>query len=146
LALCGGALLSLILGLIQPFYTVNLITLSFNDLFYTSGTASPNIVIAGIDDETMAAYGKFSEWPRRLHAQAIENLKKAGATVIGYDVIFTDASQEDDILAKALASAGNVVLAAAGQAPLLMAKHSLFTTAFLSRRKRWPGHAPAPGM
>src|SRR5512138_3837733 len=97
-----GALLSLVLALVQPLYTLSLITQRFNDLFYTGGVASPNIVIAGIDEDSEAAFGRYADWPRGLHAQAIANLKKAGATVIAYDVVFASASPDDEKLAAAL--------------------------------------------
>lgn len=110
----GGVALALLLGLAQPFYTLSRITRGFNDLFYTGGTASPNIVVAGIDDASEEALGRYADWPRSLHAGAVANLKKAGATVIAYDVVFANASPNDGELAEALEAAGNVVLAAGG--------------------------------
>jgi adenylate cyclase len=110
----GGAVLALFLALVQPFYTLSLFSQWFNDLFYTGGAASPNIVIAAIDDDSEEALGRFADWPRGLHAQAIANLKKAGATVIAYDVVFANASPEDGKLVAALQSVGNVVLAVGG--------------------------------
>lgn len=54
------------------------------------------------------------KWPRYLHARLTENLVKAGAAVIVFDVMFNEPrSQEDDqILAQAISKAGNVVLCA----------------------------------
>jgi len=97
--------------LVQPFYSINL---WLSDQLFTSQPPSPNIVIAGIDDNTFEAYGRWAEWPRSLHAQAIDNLSQAGAKVIGFDVIFTDSSPDDEMLATAMAEADNVVLAAVG--------------------------------
>ena len=97
--------------LIQPLYGINL---WFSDQLFTSQPPSPNIVIAGIDDNTLDTYGRWAEWPRSLHAQAIDNLSQAGAKVIGFDVIFTDSSPDDEMLATAMAEADNVVLAAVG--------------------------------
>lgn len=116
LTLAGvGMLFVLIAVLVQPFTGTNL---WFTDQLFTSETPSPNIVIVGIDDETLQAYGKWSEWSRSLHAQAIENLSTAGARVIGYDVLFVDESADDAALAGAIEKAGNVVLAMAGIDPL----------------------------
>ena len=97
--------------LVQPFYSINL---WLSDQLFTSQPPSPNIVIIGIDDNTLEAYGRWAEWPRGLHAQAIGNLSQAGAKVIGYDVFFTDSSSDDEMLATAIAKADNVVLAIVG--------------------------------
>ena len=109
-----GCLFTLVALLVQPFYTINL---WFSDQLFTSQPPSPNIVIAGIDDDTLEAYGRWAEWPRSLHAQAIDNLNEAGAKVIGFDVVFADNSTDDEMLATAIAEADNVVLAAVGTPP-----------------------------
>ena len=85
-----------------------------SDQLLPSGTPSKNIVIAGRDDNTLKTYGRWSDWSRSLHAQAINNLKAAGARVIGFDVVFAESSPDDQVLAAAIKNAGNVVLAAAG--------------------------------
>jgi CHASE2 domain-containing sensor protein len=95
LALVGiGCFFTLIAVLVQPFYSVNL---WFSDQLFTPEPPSHNIVIAGIDDETLEAYGRWSEWPRSLHAQAINNLSEAGVRVIGFDIIFADISPDDQL-------------------------------------------------
>jgi adenylate cyclase len=106
-----GCLFILVALLVQPFYSINL---WLSDQLFTSQLPSPNIVIAGIDDNTLNTYGRWADWPRSLHAQAIENLSQAGAKVIGFDVIFADSSPDDELLATAMAEADNVVLAAVG--------------------------------
>jgi adenylate cyclase len=79
---------------------------------------SPNIVVVGIDDDTLQTYGKWSDWSRDLHALALENLAVAGAKVIGFDVLFVDSSADDELLAAVIENAGNVVLPVAGTQPL----------------------------
>ena len=106
-----GCLFTLVSLLVQPLYSINL---WFSDQFFASEPPSPNIVIIGIDDNTLETYGRWADWPRSLHAQAIDNLSQAGAKVIGFDVLFTDTSTEDEILATAMAEADNIVLAAVG--------------------------------
>lgn len=106
-----GCVFTLVALLVQPFYSINL---WFSDQLFTSEPPSPNIVIAGIDDNTLETYGRWAEWPRSLHAQAIDNLSQAGAKVIGFDVIFADSSPDDETLAAAMAKAGSVVLATVG--------------------------------
>jgi adenylate cyclase len=106
-----GCLFTLLAVVVQPFYSINL---WLSDQLFAAEPPSPNIVIAGIDDSTLEAYGRWAEWPRSLHAQAIDNLSQAGAKVIGFDVVFADSSPDDEMLAAAMARADNVVLAAVG--------------------------------
>ncbi len=106
-----GGLFILAALLIQPFYSISL---WFSDQLFTSEPPSANIVIAGIDDNTFETYGRWADWPRSLHTQAIDNLSQAGAKVIGFDVIFTDVSPDDEMLAGAMTEADNVVLATVG--------------------------------
>jgi adenylate cyclase len=109
--LCVGLIFAAIAGFIQPFFSVQL---WLSDQLFTKETPSPNIVVIGIDDKTLQTYGKWSEWSRSLHAQALDNLKKAGARVIGFDVLFLDNSSDDAIFSAAIKNAGNVVLALTG--------------------------------
>jgi adenylate cyclase len=99
----------------QPLYSINL---WLTDQLYTTEALSPNVVIVGVDDATLASYGRWSDWPRSLHAQAINNLSTSGARVIGFDVLFADSSPDDQVLAMAMADAGNVVLASVGTEPV----------------------------
>lgn len=123
-----GCLFTLVSLLGQPFYTINL---WFSDQLFTSELPSPNIVIAGIDDDTLETYGRWAEWSRSLHAQAIDNLKQAGAKVIGYDVVFADNSSEDETLAAAISEADNVVLAAVGVPPVSQTEEGIAYDSFL---------------
>jgi adenylate cyclase len=123
-----GCLFTLVALLVQPFYSVNL---WFSDQLFTSEPPSPNIVIAGIDDKTLETFGRWADWPRSLHAQAIDNLNQAGAKVIGFDVIFTDSSPDDEMLATAMAEASNVVLAAVGTQLCSQADNQITYDSFL---------------
>lgn len=71
------------------------------------------IVVVAIDEPSFAEIPKQWPWPRSLHARLIDQLKKAGAMVIGFDILFAEPSQpeEDLALARAIREAGNVVLA-----------------------------------
>jgi adenylate cyclase len=106
-----AGLITLLAFFVQPLYSINL---WFSDQLFTSEPPSPNIVVAGIDDDTFEVYGRWADWPRSLHAEAIHNLSQAGAKVIGFDVIFTDTSPDDEMLGAAMAQADNVVLATVG--------------------------------
>jgi len=86
--------------------------------FVNRGIIEPSrdIVIVGIDEDSLdIEKGGFGRWPwpkgRSILAKAIDNLNKAGAKVIGIDIIFPEKSQkiEDMTLATVLKKAGNVV-------------------------------------
>jgi adenylate cyclase len=84
--------------------------------FSIRGDLAPpeDIVIVGIDDPSITELGERWPFPRTLHAEAIKQLRADGARVIGYDVQFTEPSEnpdDDQELADAIAQAGNVVLA-----------------------------------
>lgn len=67
-------------------------------------------VIIGIDDQSLQEYGRISSWPRTLHAKLIDTLNENGARIIAFDILFSEASSDDAILAAAIKRAGNVVL------------------------------------
>lgn len=75
--------------------------------------APDNIVLVAIDESSFAELGLQWPWPRGLHARLVESLKKAGAAVIAFDVLFPEASQpaEDRAFAEALRGNAPVVLA-----------------------------------
>lgn len=73
------------------------------------------VLVVGIDEPSLAQLGVAPPLPRRLHAQLIDALARAGAAALGVDLLF-DAPQtpEDDAaLARALQGPLPVVLAAA---------------------------------
>jgi adenylate cyclase len=73
------------------------------DRFMGYGKPDPGIVIVGIDNQSVATIGSYPI-TRDKYAQALQNLEKAGALVVGIDVAFTDNrdTQTDDKLAAAL--------------------------------------------
>ncbi|HRL06363.1 MAG TPA: CHASE2 domain-containing protein [Brevundimonas diminuta] len=91
-----------------------------------------DIVIIAIDDRSLEALGQWP-WPRDLHARLIDRLTQAGAGPVAYDVLFTEASQQDDALAAALARNGQVRL------PVVLDAPGLNGAAFRE-------DAPAPGL
>lgn len=74
---------------------------------------SDEIVIIGVDDESFNALNQRWPFPRSQHAQLIENLNRAGARLIIFDIEFTEPSDphEDGILAQTAAKYQNVVFA-----------------------------------
>lgn len=91
-----------------------------------------DLVIVGIDSRTFSELGMQWPYPRSLHADVIEQLKRDGARVIVYDVQFTEpttpvpnsgtagreaAEAQDNALIEAVKRAGNVVLATSEVGP-----------------------------
>src|SRR5215471_5070228 len=72
-----------------------------------------DIAIVAIDEPSIARFGRFP-WSRHVMARTIDAIATNHPKVIALDVLFTDpTSQEDDeVLARAIGRAGNVVVAA----------------------------------
>jgi adenylate cyclase len=85
---------------------------ALSDRLFRQQDGSPNIVVVGIDDETLQAFGRLSDWPRSLHSAAIDHLREAGASVVALDVLFPEESEGDEGLAASM-SGWNVVLGVA---------------------------------
>jgi adenylate cyclase len=86
---------------------------SFTVLVAPSARNPPAVVVVGIDEPSFAEVGTAWPWPRALHARLIDEATRAGANVIAFDVLFSEASSpEDDAeLARAIRDSGRVVLA-----------------------------------
>jgi adenylate cyclase len=86
---------------------------SFTVLAAEGAREPPSVVVVGIDEPSFAEVGKSWPWPRALHARLIDEVSRAGASVIAFDVLFSEASSpEDDAeLARAIRESGRVVLA-----------------------------------
>ena len=77
--------------------------------------ASQPIVLVAINEESLQALKLRWPWPRTLHAELVERMARGGAAVIALDIILAEPATdpaEDEALARAIAKAGNVVLAA----------------------------------
>jgi signal transduction histidine kinase/CHASE2 domain-containing sensor protein len=72
-----------------------------------------DIAIVAIDEASLARFGRYP-WRRNLTAQMLDQLAAAHPKVISLDVLFSDATNnaDDSALALAIAKAGNVVTAA----------------------------------
>ena len=111
LAIGAGTLLIAWAAFFNPF---QFLQNAFTDTLFVEGQGSGNIVIVSIEEETLDRYGRLREWPRSLHAEAIQQLSQAGAQVIVYDILFADEGADDQVLVEAVSRAGNVVLPVAG--------------------------------
>lgn len=75
-----------------------------------------DIVIIGIDDESLAALGKWP-WPRDYHGELISLLSKGDPAAIGYDIILAEESkdpEDDSYLVEMARQAGNVIFSVYG--------------------------------
>lgn len=92
--------------------------LAWRDFLYTvspSDSDNDDVIIVAIDEPSFQQIKIRWPWPRSLHAKIIENLNKAGASSIVFDIIFPEASPdplEDKKFADALKQADNVVIGA----------------------------------
>ena len=75
--------------------------------------APDDVVVVEIDDVSFSRLDEQWPFPRSLHGELIDRLTDAGARTIAYDVQFTEPTTraEDNALIRAVARAGNVVLA-----------------------------------
>ncbi len=85
-------------------------------LFIFRGSLTPpsSIVIVAIDEPSLHEIDLQWPWPRHVNAAVVNRLKKAGAKVIAFDVLFSEKAAdplEDTSFKDAIASAGNVILA-----------------------------------
>lgn len=73
----------------------------------------PEVVIVAITRDAadrLALPYRTDRWPRKLHAQLVDGLHRAGARSIVFDLLFREPRDGDDAFAAALGRAGNVVL------------------------------------
>ncbi len=113
LLLATAVVFSLFVWVVKPFQSWEW---QLSDRLFQMQDGSPNIVVVGIDDETLQSFGRLYDWPRSLHATAIDHLREAGARVVAMDVLFLEESPDDEVLAASV-SKGDVVLATTGLGP-----------------------------
>ncbi len=72
-------------------------------------TPPPEVAIVGIDDRSLEVLGRWP-WERKRIASIIDTLKEMGAKVIMLDIILSEPSSGDEVLAASIKNAGNVIL------------------------------------
>ena len=89
------------------------------DRLFLPDQPNPNVVIVGIDDATIKAIGQYP-LTRDKYAVALDNLAKAGASVVVFDIGFSEdrPGGGDQLFQKSIAGAGIPVVLAYGQADL----------------------------
>ena len=115
--LLGWLVVPLLALLVVWFFYVSSILDSLSDnilnqFFHWRGERPTNqqLIIVGINDESLANLGM---WPlsRQLHARLLARLRQAKA--IGFDILFLEATPDDDDFSKAMAAGAPVFLAMA---------------------------------
>lgn len=71
-----------------------------------------SIVMAVIDDRSVKELGRWP-WPRSLHCKLIKKLRDAGASVIAFDIVFTEQTNksEDETLVNCVKERKDIVMA-----------------------------------
>ena len=110
-----AGMIAAILVPVSFFKPFHLVEARLYDIFSTIAPPlppQPGAVIVAIDEPSFSEIGRRWPWPRDLHARLVDRLRRAGAKVIGLDIIFAEPS--DDEADRALASnlGPDVVLAA----------------------------------
>ncbi|MDX9714249.1 MAG: CHASE2 domain-containing protein [Dissulfurispiraceae bacterium] len=98
-----------ILELIGAFNVIDLFFYDLNFRLRGVQSRSSDIVIAAIDEKTLAKYGKWPI-PRSYYAKLLA--RTAAAKAVGFDIIWSEPSADDNILATAVQHHGRVVLPA----------------------------------
>ncbi len=82
-----------------------------NAISWRSTDPNDAIIIVEIDTASTAELGRWV-WPRTIHSGLISRISAAQPKAIGYDVLFAEPSRAEDdaLLARAVAKAGNLVL------------------------------------
>ncbi len=88
--------------------------LKLSNFLYTSRPASKDIVIVGVDNDTLAKsnLGQYENWSREVFARAISGISLYGPKAIGIDFFFRTQKEElsDKSLRDSLISAPNPVI------------------------------------
>ncbi len=86
-------------------------TLFYDIRYQLRGRTLPptNIAIVGIDDRSLEKIGRWP-WDRAKLASLVDSLKAMGAKVIMLDIILSEPSKSDRVLARSIQKAGNVML------------------------------------
>lgn len=107
---------SFVLMLIRPIQVAEL--KYYDQLFEWRGpldVSDSPIVLVAISQKADEDIPQKFPWPTNLHARLVENLNKAGAKVIAFDVVFNNKDlyehKNDTVFADAIKKHGNVILA-----------------------------------
>lgn len=84
----------------------NAARLRLSDLYFVGTEVSDDIVIVALDDASLNAYGRSpAQWDRAIYANLVELLSLAGAKAVGFDLLFFEPTDHDELLGEALRTA-----------------------------------------
>lgn len=70
---------------------------------------SEDVMVIAIDEYSLDQLGQWP-WPRTTHAELIDKLNQSGVKTIVFDVLFPEATGDDQALARAMEAHGQVIL------------------------------------
>jgi signal transduction histidine kinase len=88
--------------------------LGYQALFHLRGERvwDDRIVLVAIDDASLTKIGRFP-WPRQQYVQLLQTLERSRSNMVVFDLLFSEASEDDPDLAEAMSQHGKVILAQA---------------------------------
>lgn len=105
-AIIVAIMISLPLVLMRQAHLFQSAQLTSTNLYYVSKDVSDKIVIVTLDDASLGRFGRSpSEWSRTVYADLIEQLGKANVRVIAFDLLFSEATEDDNLFAEAVEKA-----------------------------------------
>lgn len=108
-ALGSAVLAALFLSLLFSLGVFSNVNVRLTDNLYGGGVPLREIVVVGIDDDSLQSIGRWP-WNRSIFAEMAEVLQ--GAKVVGIDIGFFETSVDDEQVGLILESADNLVLGA----------------------------------
>lgn len=104
--------------------------MQLQDKLFIKETVSNEIVIVGIDNESIEEFGVWP-WGRDLHSEMIEKLQKIGVKAIGYDVTFSEKGIDDRAFLEAVKKYDNLVFPLEGELRLQNNEKAVFQSTLL---------------
>ncbi|MCB9436632.1 MAG: CHASE2 domain-containing protein [Anaerolineales bacterium] len=106
LSLRVGLGVALIVLLVWQVHLFTRLRLQLTNIFYVDQPIGDRVVIVALDDASFAAYGRsLTTWPRSYYADLVTIANQGGARVVAFDVLFSEPSGDDDLLAQAITDA-----------------------------------------
>ena len=114
-AACAIAAILVALGFSEPWRRLELKGFDALTVATAANASAFPITVVGIDEASFAQLKLQWPWPRGLHAKLLDELRKAGAAVVAFDMQLSEpdraGGKEDEALANAIRAHGNVILA-----------------------------------
>lgn len=108
----GGLAAFAIVGLWKSGAMNSLEWMAYQTLFQLRGRfpTAAQVVVVAIDENSLKQLGRFP-WPRRAYLKLMDILTRAEASVVAFDLLWSERSPDDIALGQALAKHGRAILA-----------------------------------